>query len=470
MASEQPRASSKGRLAVLDERGSRLYAYPSEASGRYTSRKQWVHLLLLTIYLIVPFLTINDNPVLLLDIANRRFVVLGKFFNAQDFYLSFFLVTGAGFTLIVLSSLFGRIWCGWACPQIVFLESIFRRVERWTEGTASQRRKLASAPWSLNKFARRTAKHSLYLTITLCVSNVFLAYFVSVPSLVEMMQRPPSQNWVAFLWMAGFSGLVYFNFYWFREQMCLVLCPYGRLQSALQDPQTILIGYDQHRGEPRGKVKNTAAGDCVDCKRCISVCPTGIDIREGFQFECIGCAKCIDACDDIMAKLGRNEGLVRYDSLRGLQGGVRRFWRPRIGFYLIAGILGSAVAVTMWLDNQSVEANVVRTFTAPYILDGSQVRNTFMVHVVNKHSMPTRLELKATPNQALNITIPQPVITLEVLDDHQLPVIVSQSLAAFAPGVRVHLDLTDDLTGETNRITTDFLGPDSPVEYRQPHE
>lgn len=459
MASKDRERSPQGRLAVLDERGSRIYAYPKETSGRYTTRKNWVHFFLLAIYLLVPFLTINGNPVLLLDIAHRRFVILGKFFNAQDFYLSFFLVSGAGFILIVLSSLFGRIWCGWACPQIVFLETIFRRIERWTEGKASARRKLAASPWSLNKFVRRFTKHCLYLAVTLCISNIFLAYFVSVPTLLDMVLRSPSQNWAAFLWMAGFSGLVYFNFYWFREQMCLVLCPYGRLQSAFQDPQTILIGYDQRRGEPRGKVRDTSAGDCIDCRRCIQVCPTRIDIREGFQFECIGCAKCIDACDTIMNKVSRAEGLIRYDSLRGLEGFPRRFWRPRIAFYIIAGIIGSIVAVSMWLDNESVEANVVRTFSAPYILDGNQIRNTFMVHVVNKHSMSAELQLKAAPNQALHITIPQPLITLDVLADHQLPVVVSQHRQDFSPGVTVKLDLTDALTGETNRITVDFLGP-----------
>ncbi|MDH5490728.1 MAG: cytochrome c oxidase accessory protein CcoG, partial [Myxococcales bacterium] len=390
------------RLPVLEEPASSLrkdgrrnLVHPADVSGRFTRLRYLVFALLIGAYVLLPFLKIGGHPALFLDIEHRRFFLFGAAFNAQDFWLAFFLFTGIGFVLIVATTLWGRIWCGYACPQTVFLEGIYRRIERWIEGPRELRLRRRRAGLSLGLIGRKLLKHLLFALLTLALSHVFLSYFVSLPSLLEMMRGSPSEHPEAFGWMAGMSALVYFDFAWFREQLCLVICPYGRLQSVLTDRDTMVIGYDGRRGEPRGKAADPEAADCVDCKRCVVVCPTGIDIRNGLQIECIGCAACVDACDQIMEKLGRARGLIRYDSLNGLEGKPKRLRRPRLLLYAALGALGLIAATTAVRSHQSFEANLLRSAGAPFARSEGQIRNSFQVHLVNKRSEETTYILEA---------------------------------------------------------------------------
>lgn len=459
MTTQHKSGPNLDRLYVLGERGSRQYIYPADVHGRWSRLKPWVFSVLIAIYVALPWVKIGGRPAVFIDIAARHFYLFGRTFNAQDFYLVFFFLTAIGFTLIVLAALLGRAWCGWACPQTVFLEGVFRRIERLIEGSASERQKLARAPWTLSKVLRKSAKHALYLLMSFLLAHVFLSYFVSLPGLFKMMGTSPAQHVTEFLWATALTGIMYFNFFWFREQLCLVICPYGRLQSAMQDPDTILIGYDKKRGEPRGKRDTPGAGDCVDCGRCIAVCPTAIDIRNGSQLECVGCAACIDACDDIMVKLQRPKGLVRYDSERGLAGQPRRIFRPRMVIYLLAGLVGFTVATTVWLRQVPFEANLVRGANTPYILDGDTVRNHFLLHLINKGPSATVLEVSAQAQSPIQVIIPQQSVPMDAMGSIQLPVMISLPRAASRPGLSVRMHVHEPNSGSTRELTVPVNGP-----------
>jgi cytochrome c oxidase accessory protein FixG len=265
--SKQADAPNLDKLHVIDDAGNRTYVFPADVRGRFNNLRPWLHALLIIVYVGMPWVTVAGRPAIHIDIPGRHFILFGEVFNAQDFYLAFSLLTGIGFGLIFLSALFGRVWCGWACPQTVFLEGVFRRIERWIEGPHNKRRALMEAPWTTEKIVKRALKHSMYLVVAWLITHTFLAYFISAHELGVMIIEGPAAHPVAFAWGVVPTLLLYFNFWWFREQLCLIICPYGRLQSALQDDDTINVGYDFKRGEPRGKKNDKTAGDCVDCGR-----------------------------------------------------------------------------------------------------------------------------------------------------------------------------------------------------------
>ena len=368
--------------------GSRNRIHPAPVKGRFQLRKKLIWLVLIVIYVVLPWIEIGGKPAVLIDIARRHFYLFGQTYNAQDFWLAFFFVTGIGFALFVISALFGRLWCGYACPHTVFLEGVFRRLEKWIEGTPRKRRELDKGPWNAEKIVKRGGKYVAFLAISLFLSHTFLSYFMPVDEVFMAIVSPPNENLTAFLFVLAFTAIIFVNFTWFREQLCIVICPYGRLQGSLYDQHTINVAYDQTRGEPRGKPgaqPGTQPGDCIDCYRCVAVCPTGIDIRNGTQLECIGCADCVDACDAVMDKLGKPRGLVRYDSLAGLEGQPRRFWRPRVGLYAVLLLLGITVFTIAATRRTEFEANLLRMQTSPWQIDGDTITNPLTLHLVNKY-------------------------------------------------------------------------------------
>ncbi len=452
-------------LSMLDEQGSRRYVYPADVRGRWSRLKPFVEVALIAIYVALPLIEINGNPAIWINLPERHFYLFGATFNAQDFYLAFFAFSGLGFFLIVLAGLFGRIWCGWACPQTVFLGGLFRRVERWLEGPAERRRKLAAAPMSPGKFWLKLTKHVIYFVLSLAIAHVFLSYFSGAAQLGRMITEGPGEHPGTFAWAVAMTAIIYGNFWWFREQLCIVVCPYGRLQSVLQDKDTINIIYDHKRGEPRGKAKaktletGEALGDCVDCFRCVAVCPTRIDIRQGLQLECIGCALCADACDEVMVKLGREPGLIRHDSLRSVEEGRRRFWRPRVFFYAFMGLVGLAVAIVLISRNDDFEAEVLRASGSPFSISEAGVDNQVRVHVVNKAGETAVFHITPTPEAARFVTLAQPVITLEPFDDHDLPVLVHIPAADWKKGIVLELEVTSSASPEVKHVTIEVLGP-----------
>ena len=371
-------------LTAINDDGSRYVIHPADAQGRFSIARRLSAAVLIAIYAALPWIKVNEYPAVFLDTDAMRFHFLGLTFASQDLWLAFFLISGLGFGLFYVTALFGRVWCGWACPQTVFLEHVYRRIERWIEGDAAQRRQLDLAKWGGGKLLKRGIKHLAFVGVSVAVAHLFMAYFLSVPQLWEMMRGSPGENWAVFVFVFVFSGILYFNFAWFREQLCIIVCPYGRLQSALIDDDSVVIGYDEKRGEPRGKASKEGVGDCIDCNRCVQVCPTGIDIRQGLQMECIGCAACIDACDTIMDKLKRPRGLVRYDSMNGLNGGRTKWLRPRIFLYTALLLLGVFVMSLSFGRLGSANLTAWRVPGAPYYLDEGAVRNQFMARITNK--------------------------------------------------------------------------------------
>jgi cytochrome c oxidase accessory protein FixG len=403
---------SPNSVSTIRSDGSRPFLFPADPRGRFARARRLSAYGLIVFYLSLPWIKINGHPAVFLDFAARRFHLFGVTLGANDLWLLFFLISGLGFSLFFVTALLGRVWCGWGCPQTVFLDHVYRRIERWIDGDAVQRRALANAPLSTSKFLKRAIKHTLYVIVSAIITHLFLAYFVSWPEVWEMISAAPGEHWGAFGFIVVATGVLYFNFAWFREQLCIVICPYGRIQSAMIDDHSLVIGYDTKRGEPRGKTRAAgpvqefvrevsaqaapAAGDCVACNRCVNVCPTGIDIRHGLQMECIGCTACIDACDDVMTRLGRPRGLIRYDSQAAFSGGRTQWLRPRTVLYAVLLLVGASV--TTWALSTVKPANlaVTRMTGAPYIVDAASVRNQFLVRIVNKRSEPARFSLHVT--------------------------------------------------------------------------
>lgn len=440
--------------------GSRLFLHPADTRGRFTTARRLSAFALIGFYLALPWVKIGGYPAMFLDVAERRFHFFGWILAAQDIWLLFFLLTGVGFSLFFITALLGRVWCGWACPHTVFLEHVYRRVERWIEGDAHQRRLLDAAPFEGEKVFKRIFKHVVFVLLSAAIMHLMLAYFVSIPQLWAMMRHSPSEHWGAFLFVAISTAALYFNFAWFREQLCIVICPYGRLQSALIDDHSMVIGYDSIRGEPRGKLNTPGAGHCIDCSRCVQVCPTGIDIRQGLQMECVGCTACIDACDDVMEKVKRPRGLIRYDSLNGFAGKATHWLRARTFVYF--GLFLVGVGVSTWAIStiRPASLGITRMQGAPYYVDATYVRNQYMVRLVNKRNEPVtfNIALVQGPLGAEAKGFEQ-AITIGPLGEELRPFVVQVARKVYTGNARLQLRLTDaggqcDLTKET-----EFLGP-----------
>jgi cytochrome c oxidase accessory protein FixG len=412
------------QVSSLRADGRRNFVVPADVSGRFHTRRLVIFAALIAIYVLLPWIEVGGHPAVFLDLQHRAFYLFGFTFNAQDVWMAFFLLSGTGFVLIFIAAMLGRLWCGYACPQTVFLDGVFRHVDRFFEGPRNVRLKRDKGPFTFDKAWRKLGKHGVFAVLAFLVAHIFLSYFVSLPALFEMVRTSPAEHPEAFAWAFGMTGFMYFNFAWFREQLCLVICPYGRLQSVLSDQDTMVIGYDTQRGEPRGKAKGAGIGDCVDCGRCVAVCPTGIDIRNGLQIDCIGCSGCIDACDEVMDKLKRPRGLVRYDSLNGLAQKPKRFMRPRFYLYLFLGLLGLVVASFSLARHKPFEANLLRLPGAAYAREGERVRNTLELHLVNKHGEDTTFDLSPAPGQDIEYVIAQPHLTVKALGSARIPVFI----------------------------------------------
>lgn len=456
-----PNRPSLESVTTIGNDGSRTFLFPTDVHGPYTRFRKVAAILLIAFYLVLPWIDVGGYPAVFLDIAQRRFHLFGWTFAAQDLWLTFFLITGLGFSLFFITALLGRIWCGYACPHTVFLDHVYRRIERWIDGDAVARCTLAAAPVGPVKLAKRTLKHALYILVSLAITHLFLAYFVSLKELWDMMQEQPVEHWSAFLFVFIFAGILYFNFAWFREQLCIVICPYGRLQSALIDDHSLVIGYDAKRGEPRGKLGTAGAGDCVACNRCVQVCPTGIDIRQGLQLECVGCTACIDACDEVMTRLDRPRGLIRYDSQHAFTGGKTRWFRPRTLFYGFLLAVGASVASWAMSTIRPATLGVTRMTGAPYFVDAGTVRNQFLVRLINKRAEPVsfKVELKAgaTVHQ---VGLTEPVI-VPPLGEEVRPLIVQIARTDYTGPFKFKLEVED--IGETVELDreVEFLGPDA---------
>jgi len=447
---------SRASVTTIRADGSRPMLHPADVRGRWVLARRLVAAGLVGLLLALPILPIGGHPAVFLDVVNRRFHLLGATFAVQDLWLVFFLLSGLGFTLYAVTAVLGRIWCGWTCPHTVFMEHVFRPIERLIDGDPQARRRLDAAPWTPEKVIRRVIKHTLFLVVAFLIVHLILAYFVSIPGLWSLVTHAPGEHLGLFIFAIVATAILYFHFAWFREQLCLIICPYGRLQSALIDDDSLVVGYDAGRGEPRGPIHQADAGHCVDCLRCVQVCPTGIDIRMGLQMECIGCTACIDACDEVMDKLERPRGLIRYDSLRALAGEAHRFWRPRLALYgvlLLAGVAAFGFALQRVAP---FHANVLRMSGSPYYTEGETIRNQFEVRLINKtdHPMEVNLEVVA----GFPIFTHTSVVHLRPQEEALVPLIVTAERAAITGSRRLDIRVTGP-KGRSLARRADFLAP-----------
>jgi len=372
------------RLKTIGEGGRREWLYPEWLRGKFMSMRSVAHALLLVVLLIGPWIDVGGHPALRIDIVERRIYFWGLTLFATDGAYLLFLMGVVLFGVFLFTALFGRAWCGWSCPQTVFMESLVRPIERLIEGGATTRRRFDRQPWTWKKLARKLTKWAAFLVVAGAIATTFTAYFLGREATL-VAQRDPLAHPAGSLTFFILTGLLFFDFAWFREQTCLVVCPYGRFQSVLMDADSLSVMYDAKRGEPRGKKNAQGVGDCVDCRKCVVVCPTGCDIRKGNQMECIQCMACIDACDDVMVRLKRPPGLIRFSSENAIEGKDVRVLRPRVLAYG-AGLLAVVLAASAVVARRApVELNLSRQQGAPYVeTPDGRIQNPLRLRVANK--------------------------------------------------------------------------------------
>ncbi len=448
-------------VTTINDDGSRYFLHPADVMGRWMISRRAVGVILMIIYVLLPWIPINGNPAVFLDVEQRMFHLFGITLVPQDLWVMFFAVSGMGFALFFITSLLGRIWCGWACPYTVFLDHIYRRIERWIEGDSVARRALDNAPWTAGKFFKRGLKHLLYGAVAAAIAHVFLSYFVSWERLYGFMREGPLQHATSFGIIAFLTFILWFCFGYFREQFCIIMCPYGRLQSALTDDDTLNIGYDEKRGEPRG-TKGKTEGDCIDCHRCVQVCPTGIDIRNGLQLECIGCTACIDACDDVMTKLERPRGLIRYDSFNGFAGKKHQFLRPRVYAYGVLGVLGLA-ALTLVASQKArpFNATVSRAAGSGFYSDAYGVRNIYKIRFLNKRNQGSSVTIrlgKGTP-AGYQLSGSEQTFSVAALGEMSRTCVVIAPVESYVGDSDIVFEVHADPGNVTLNKSVRFLGP-----------
>ncbi len=376
--------SFRDRIATADKKGSRIWVYPTKPKGRLYTTRSIVAFFLLAFFIIAPFLKLNGHPIILLNILERNFVLFGLIFRPPDFYIFVLFALALLIFIILFTAIFGRLFCGWVCPQTIFLEMVFRRIEYWIDGNPGQQKKLDKAFWGFGKIYKRLLKHSIFIMVSLIIGHFFLAYIIGVDNTIDLISQPPWNHSSGFIAMMIFSFLFYGVFSWFREQACTLVCPYGRLQSVLIDSNSIIVAYDYKRGEPRGKLNETS-GDCINCLACVKVCPTGIDIRNGTQLECINCTACIDSCNRVMKKINRPEGLIRYSSENRLAGAQKPKITGRIIIYSLALTLLLSLSISLLTTRNKIEAIVLRASGSLYYeIDDNKIRNLFTAKLTNK--------------------------------------------------------------------------------------
>ncbi|MFV0593090.1 MAG: cytochrome c oxidase accessory protein CcoG [Draconibacterium sp.] len=375
----------------LNERGGRKWVYAKKPAGKWWKRRTIVAWLLVAFWVAVPFIRINGNPLILLDIAHRKFIIFGAIFWAQDTFILALLMLSFVLFIVLFTVTYGRLWCGWACPQTIFLEMIFRRIEYLIEGDYRERHKLDNSPWTTKKIFKKTLKHGIFILISVAMTNVFLMWFIGSERWLQLISEPLFQNLGGFGIMLLISGIFYWIYSFFREQICTMVCPYGRMQGVLLDSKSIMVAYDYVRGEPRG---GRGSGDCTDCKQCVSVCPTGIDIRNGTQLECINCTACIDQCNKIMKVIGKPQGLIRYTSEAAIKGGHPTVWNARNRAYTAVLFIIFSFFVFTLVSRPEIETTILRTPGLLYQEQDSSYSNVYNIKIVNKTHEEMPLELR----------------------------------------------------------------------------
>ncbi len=383
--------SFRDSIGTLDEQGNRRFLYPKKPKGRYTNYRQYLSYVLLGLFFTGPFIKIDGQPFLMMNVLERKFIIFGQIFWPEDFFLFVLAMIIGVIFIAVFTVAYGRLFCGWVCPQTIFMEHVFRRIEYWIDGDRGQQIRLRNMPWNAEKIRKRVLKNGIFYGISFIIANFFLMYLITWEAWWEIVSDNPANHLSGLTSILVFSGVFFFVFAWFREQVCLIVCPYGRLQGAMLDRNSIVIAYDYVRGELRSKFRKkedrqaVGKGDCIDCNQCVVVCPTGIDIRNGTQLECINCTACMDACDEVMDKTGFERGLIRYDSENNIASGKKKIFTPRVIAYTGVLVVLMSVFVYLLFSRSEVEAIVLRMPGQLYQkVDENTFSNVYNFKLINK--------------------------------------------------------------------------------------
>lgn len=406
--------SYRDQLSTVSETGKRNWVFPKKPSGPFYNARNIVAVFLLAFFFSGPFITIGGQPLLLINVIKRKFVIFGVAFWPQDLNLLVFGMLAFIIFIVLFTIVFGRIWCGWACPQTIFMELVFRRIEYLIEGDSAAQIRLNRASWNREKIVKKGSKHIIFYALAFLISNLFLAYVIGKDELFDIITAPPSEHIAGLSAMIVFSGVFYGVFAFMREQVCHFVCPYGRMQSVMLDNNSINVMYDYKRGEDRAsigdrfKVENRKAtladlgfsenaefGDCIDCFQCVKVCPMGIDIRNGTQLECVHCTACIDACDDVMVKIDKPKGLIRYSSENIILGSEKKIFTPRVAGYAAVLLVLASTFVTLLVNRSELDTSIFRQRGTLYQeLPGGLYSNIYEIKIINKTSEPKNYELR----------------------------------------------------------------------------
>ncbi len=462
----------RNSIGTMTKTGVRKWVYPKKPKGKFTNYRTILSWIFLTIFFLTPFIKLpNGNPLFKFDVLNTEFILFGFPFFTSDFFLLAIGMLTTVFFIVIFTNIYGRIFCGWLCPQTIFLEMVFRKIEYAIEGDRAKQIRLDKQEWNQEKIIKKGSKWTIYLLISIIVAHVFIAYIIGSEELINIIKQGPIENSGILITMLTVGGGFLFVFSWFREQACTLVCPYGRFQGVLIDKKSIMVSYDYKRGESkngRSKFKKTedrnalGIGDCIDCHQCVAVCPTGIDIRNGSQLECVGCTACIDACDEIMVKIDKPKGLIRYASEEQIVSSEKFRLTPKIVAFSLLLIVFVGITTSFILNRSNVEGRFFQMTGKDYQIENNYIMNYYRFNLINKTNQNQKVRIKISSHKNAKTEL----INESQLIDLQKAELKQGSMKVMIPKNEVHsykekieFELVDQNNQKIDRFTSSFSAP-----------